>query len=31
MGHIEADKALLAFINVPDVSTAYEAVRKWHA
>jgi hypothetical protein len=30
-GHSVADRALLAYINDPDISAAFEAVGKWYA
>ena len=30
-GHVNADAALLAYINDPDVSEAYHAIDKWYA
>ena len=29
--HGEADDALIAFINDPEITAAYEAVNKWYA
>ena len=29
--HIEADEALLTFINDPDVSAAFHEIDKWYA
>lgn len=31
IAHIEADDALLVFINDPEITAAYEAFEKWHA
>lgn len=29
--HLEADKALLAFLDDPEISAAYEAIERWYA
>ena len=29
--HIDADDALLAYINDPEISEAYRAIKKWYA
>ena len=29
--HIEADKALLKYINDPEITKAFEAIEKWYA
>lgn len=29
--HGEADDALLAYINDPDIAAAYDAIEKWYA
>ncbi len=29
--HVEADRALLAFIGNPDVTDAFDAITKWYA
>jgi len=31
MEHIDADNALLEFINDPEITKAYEAINKWYA
>jgi len=31
MAHVYADEALIAFINDPEVTAAYEAIPKWYA
>lgn len=30
-GHLEADRALLEFIDDPEVTEAFEAIAKWYA
>ena len=30
-GHMDADDALLEYINIPEVTEAYHRVRKWYA
>jgi hypothetical protein len=30
-GHIDADKALIEFINDPDITKAYATIPKWYA
>jgi hypothetical protein len=29
--HMQADKALLEYINVPEISAAFEALPRWYA
>mgnify|MGYP001581603131 CR=1 FL=1 len=29
--HVDADEALIVFINDPEITTAYYAVPKWYA
>lgn len=29
--HIDADALLLAYINDPDITDAYQAIAKWYA
>jgi len=31
IAHIDADKALLAFIDDPEITEAFEAIHKWYA
>lgn len=31
LSHIEADEALLAFINDPEIAAAFGAIHKWYA
>ena len=31
VGHGEADRALVNFINDPDITAAYDAIDKWYA
>jgi hypothetical protein len=31
VAHWDADKALLKFINDPEITEAFEAIRRWYA